>query len=238
MQQDIIVAVRAELQQQSDTKTKDMAQHYFKEKVVFYGVKTALVSRIARIYFQQVKHLRKGEIFILCEELLKSGYSEEAFIASAWSYNLRQKYEEADFAILENWLYKYVDNWAKCDTLCNHTIGAFMEKYPQYLQNLKAWAKLDNRWLRRAAAVSLIIPARAGKYLDDIIEIADILLLDGDDLVQKGYGWLLKEASRKHQGEVFDYVMRHRAVMPRIALRYAIEKMPADLKHRAMSRAL
>jgi 3-methyladenine DNA glycosylase AlkD len=236
MQQEIIAAIRAELQQQADARTKDMAQHYFKENALFYGVKTALVSKIARRYFQQVKDLAKGEIFILCEELLKSGYGEEAFVAAAWSYNLRQKYEEADFAIFENWLYRFVDNWAKCDTLCNHTIGAFIEKYPHYLQNLKAWAKLDNRWMRRAAAVSLIIPARGGKYLNDIIEIADILLLDRNDLIQKGYGWLLKEASRKHQGEIFDYIMRHRAVMPRTALRYAIEKMPTDLKRQAMGR--
>jgi 3-methyladenine DNA glycosylase AlkD len=55
-------------------------------------------------------------------------------------------------------------------------------------------------------------------------------------MVQKGYGWLLKEASKKHQEEVFDFVMRRKAEMPRTALRYAIEKMPIDLKKRAMAR--
>jgi hypothetical protein len=49
-------------------------------------------------------------------------------------------------------------------------------------------------------------------------------------MVQKGYGWLLKEASRRHQKEVFDYVMRNRKSMPRTALRYAIELMPKELK--------
>jgi 3-methyladenine DNA glycosylase AlkD len=55
-------------------------------------------------------------------------------------------------------------------------------------------------------------------------------------MVQKGYGWMLKEASKKHQAEVFNYVMSKKARMPRTALRYAIEKMPADLKRRAMER--
>lgn len=73
-------------------------------------------------------------------------------------------------------------------------------------------------------------------FLNDIFEIADILLLDKDDLVQKGYGWMLKAASEAHRQEVFDYVMSKKEVMPRTAFRYAIEKMPADLRAEAMKR--
>jgi hypothetical protein len=88
--------------------------------------------------------------------------------------------------------------------------------------------------MRRAAAVSLIIPAKHGKYVDEVLEIASLLLTDNDDMVRKGYGWLLKEASRQHPTEVFEYVMRNRTLMPRTALRYAIELMPKELKADAM----
>jgi len=84
--------------------------------------------------------------------------------------------------------------------------------------------------------VSLIMPARKGMFLKDIFEIADILLLNTDDMVQKGYGWMLKVASEKHQKEVFDYVMSKKAVMPRTALRYAIEKMPRELIEEVMEK--
>jgi 3-methyladenine DNA glycosylase AlkD len=90
--------------------------------------------------------------------------------------------------------------------------------------------------MKRAAAVSLIIPAKRGKYLAEVFVMADRLLTDGDDMVQKGYGWLLKEASRLHQDEVYDYVIRHKHVMPRTALRYAIELMPKEMKVEAMRR--
>lgn len=96
------------------------------------------------------------------------------------------------------------------------------------------WGRSQNRWKRRASAVSLIIPARKGKFLKEIFALADILLLDGDDLVQKGYGWMLKAASEAHQKEVFDYVISNKTTMPRTALRYAIEKMPKELKDEAM----
>jgi 3-methyladenine DNA glycosylase AlkD len=53
-------------------------------------------------------------------------------------------------------------------------------------------------------------------------------------MVQKGYGWMLKVASQVHQKEVIDFIMQRKDKMPRTALRYAIEKMPAELKQRAM----
>lgn len=90
--------------------------------------------------------------------------------------------------------------------------------------------------MRRASAVSLIVPAKHGKFLTESIGIADLLLTDKDDMVQKGYGWLLKEASRKHQKEVYDYVMMNKKTMPRTALRYAIELMPEDLRTEAMNK--
>ena len=98
------------------------------------------------------------------------------------------------------------------------------------------WAYAENRWKRRASAVSLIIPARKGLFLPEVFEIAKILLKDTDDLVQKGYGWMLKVASQANQQDVFEFIMAHKAKMPRTALRYAIEKMPLEMRRVAMAR--
>ena len=233
---DVLEAVREELAQSVDEKTRDGAQRFFKEEVKFHGVKTAAVKKIAQKYQRAIKGRDKRDIFALCENLLQSGYGEEAFIAFEWAYSLRKEYEFADFQVFEGWVQKYVDNWAKCDTLCNHTIGAFIEEYPGFVENLKGWSRSENRWLKRASAVTLILPARKGDFLKDVLEISDILLKDKDDLVQKGYGWMLKEASRKHREEVYEYIMRRKSEMPRTALRYAIEKMPEDLRRKAMER--
>jgi 3-methyladenine DNA glycosylase AlkD len=236
MKNDVLTAIRKELVLSIDEKTRDGAQRFFKEEAKFHGVKSALVRKIAAKYFRVIKSRDKKEIFGLCENLLETNYGEEAFIAFEWTYSLRRKYEQEDFQIFEKWVSKYVDNWAKCDTLCNHTLGTFIEMYPEYIKNLKVWAQAENRWLRRASAVTLILPARKGDFLKEVLEISDILLKDKDDMVQKGYGWMLKEASKKHQEEIFDYVMSKKAEMPRTALRYAIEKMPADLRRKAMER--
>lgn len=232
----IVTAVREELSRNADPKNKKSFQGFFKEEVKCHGVKSAVVGKIAKKYWQEIKNLSKKEIFSLGEKLLKSGYTEEAWIAYEWAYLLKKQSEPEDFKIFEKWVTNYVSNWAECDTFCNHAIGTFVDKYPEFVDKLKAWTNSKNRWVKRASAVTLILPARAGKFLKEAFEISDNLLLDKDDMVQKGYGWLLKEESRKHSKEVFDYLMKHRAEMPRTAFRYSLEKMPPDFKKKAMEK--
>ncbi len=234
--ENITDGVIKELRKNADEKTREISQRFFKEEVKSRGIRSATVQKISKEYFKKIETKRKSEIFILCETLFQTGFLEDSFIACNWSYFVHKKYEATDIARFELWIKNYVNNWATCDTLCNHTLGEFIEMYPEKISRLKEMAKSGNRWTRRAAAVSLIIPARRGKFLKDIFEIADILLRDEDDMVQKGYGWMLKSASQSHEKEVFRYVIKNKKEMPRTALRYAIEKMPAEMKKKAMEK--
>lgn len=233
---DLLIKIRQELKQNSDPHTKATGQNFFKEKVKIYGVKTAQVTKIAKQYDRDILAMSKNDVFTLCDNLWQSGYMEESFIACHFSFLIRKIFEPVDFMVFEKWVERYISNWASCDTLCNHTVAAFVDMYPKYLENLIKWTKSENRWVKRASAVTLIIPARNGKFLNEIFKISDNLLMDDDDLVQKGYGWMLKSASQAHQKEVFEYVMKNKTNMPRTALRYAIEKMPKDLKTKAMAK--
>lgn len=161
---------------------------------------------------------------------------EESFVVSEWAHALSGWYRREDLETFRHWIDTYITNWASCDGFCNHTMGDFLVQFPEFTGELKRFALSENRWMRRAAAVSLIVPAKRGNFLEESLAIADILLTDRDDLVQKGYGWLLKEASRKHPDEVFAYVMKNRRKMPRTALRYAIELMPKEQKAEAMKK--
>ena len=232
----ILDQIREELKVNTNPQTQKSFQRFFKEHVKYYGVKTETVGKIARKYWKQIESLHKQEIFALCEELYRSDYTEEAFIVAFWLPNYINHLKPSDLQIFKGWIERYINNWAKCDGFCNHTVGDLIQKYPETLNEIKDWAKSGNRWLKRAGAVSLIVPAKKGCFLEDALEICDQLLTDGDDMVQKGYGWLLKEESRLHQKEVYDYVVKNKAIMPRTALRYAIELMPTELKSEAMKK--
>ncbi|HUI91800.1 MAG TPA: DNA alkylation repair protein [Chitinivibrionales bacterium] len=232
----VITSIRSELKRSADPLVGKSFERFFKERARFYGVKSATVGKIARDTFKKIKDYEKKAKFSLIEELLKAKYVEEAMIGYEWAEKISKSFDEQDFSILESWLTRYVSNWAECDTLCNHAMGSFVDRFPAYVEKLKIWARSTNRWMRRGAAVTLILPARRGKFLKDVFDIADILLGDEDDLVQKGYGWLLKEASKLHRKEVFDYIMENKKAMPRTALRYAVEKMPEGLRKKAMDK--
>jgi len=233
---EIIGRVRRELKAASSESARITGLRFFREEVNLYGIRADDIRRISKANYELIRHLSKQEILSLCDILWNSGMVEETFVACMWSEKLTGQFTPDDFTMLEKWVHNNVSNWASCDTLCNHTVGDFIQMYPEYIISLKRWAVSDNRWVRRASAVSLIIPARKGKFLGDIFDIATILLEDTDDMVQKGYGWMLKAASQADQKEVFDFVMNHKSRMPRTALRYAIEKMPAELRSQAMKK--
>lgn len=236
LQKEIILEIRRTLKSLSDKNIQESSKHFFKEPIKLYGIKTATVRKIAQNYFKQIKDLDKRQIYQLCDKLWASGYMEESFIASHWSYSLRKKFEKKDFKLFEKWVNKYISNWASCDTFCNHTLGAFIELYPEFSKSLIRWTYSKNRWVQRASAVTFIIPARRGLFLKEILKIATALMKSEDDLVQKGYGWALKSASQAEQKLIFDYINKNKQRMPRTALRYAIEKMPIKLKKIAMQK--
>jgi 3-methyladenine DNA glycosylase AlkD len=230
----IIENVRKDLKDAVDPTTKDNHKRYFKEEVKYYGLKAAKVHTIAKKYWLKIQKMEKTVIFSLCEELLQSGWGEEAILVGLWMPKMHKSFVREDIIVFREWIDKYIDNWAECDTFCNHTMERFLERFPEAIEEIKSWTASDNLWMKRAAAVSLIIPARRGKFLDAVFQIADNLIDSHEDMVQKGYGWMLKEASKTHQREVYEFILDRRHTMPRTALRYAIEKMPEEMKKEAM----
>ena len=101
-----------------------------------------MLCKIGKEHYKAIADKNKSYIFSLCDELWESGFMEESFIACNWSYNVHKDYEPADFDIFERWVNNYVSNWASCDTLCNHTVGTFIEMYPESIIRFKKMGKI------------------------------------------------------------------------------------------------
>ena len=237
----VLECLNKELRANIDENYKKGCERYFKEKITILGVRTPVVREISRRYFKEIRHLGKEELFSLCEKLLEEGHGEHKTVAFDWAFRFRKSFNESDFRTFESWIERYVTNWGHCDDFCTHVIHYFIESFPSSVSKIKSWSRSENRWFRRASAVSFITTHKSfyvvRHNLDDVFEVAEILLNDSDDLVQKGYGWMLKAASVFNQREVYDFVMDHKHTMPRTAFRYAIEKMPEDMRRKAMEKS-
>ena len=145
----VLTTVRDQLKTQSTPQSQHSYPRFFKEAIKFYGVPTPSVQKIAKTLRQEIKNFDKKTIFWLCEELFASDYCEEAFVACDRSYRMKTKFQEEDFVVFAWWIENYINNRAKCDTFCNHTVGAFVQHYPQYISKKGCSSKFDHPCKKR-----------------------------------------------------------------------------------------
>lgn len=219
----------------ADDKHRVQLLWFFKGQTVKpLGVRSHEMNRIVATVWRNIKQWDISRKWALCEALWQTGILEDGHLACKTAYKLSPDSTQADFARFERWLGTYVHNWAHCDDLCTKALGTLLHQFPDLLPQTDAWLTSDNRWKRRGAAVSLLPSLKTGNYLERSFKVADALSPDNEDLVLKGYGWMLKVASQLFPDEVFNYVMDRRSTMPRVALRYAIEKLPRSKRKQAM----
>lgn len=233
---ELLAGIRQTLYDAVEPSIIETSSRFFKEheQPKEYGVAKDVLRKIGKELIKVLQTKPKVEVYALCNALWESHYFEEAYLACILTKSRHRQYEAVDIKWFATWLKDDVRSWADCDTLCCSTIGPLLLQFPAEVEEVKQWANSPNRWMRRGAAVSLVVPAKKGLYLKEVVEIALLLKDDQDDLVRKGTGWMLKEASRIYPEEVFEFIMKYKETLPRTTLRYAIEKLPLELKTKAM----
>ena len=194
-------------------------------------LKTGDIRKLSARLFKEMKGKPIEYVFSVCNEFLEQRNWPMGVIAYDFAYRMKKQYDDNTFTVFEGWLKKYVRGWGDCDDFCTHAFGELICQNTKLTEKTIAWTKRDEFWMRRAAAVVLIPSVWHDKYNEtNPTKISDILMTDEHDLVRKGYGWMLKVLSTKEPELVFDYLMKNKAAMPRVAYRYALEKMDADKK--------
>lgn len=122
-----------------------------------------------------------------------------------------------------------INNWDMVDRAAPYVVGGYLADKPRKI--LYKLARSRNPWERRTAIVSTYYFIRAGE-VDDTFAIAEILHKDGHDLVQKAVGSWIREAGKKDQKKLLEFLEKHSAAMPRTMLRYAVEKLPPAQRDR------
>ncbi|MEN9684501.1 MAG: hypothetical protein RLZZ28_287 [Bacteroidota bacterium] len=120
-----------------------------------------------------------------------------------------------------------INNWDLVDRSAPYVVGGYLFDKPRIL--LYKLAKSPNLWERRTAIVSTYFFIRQND-LADTFKIAGILVKDKEELVQKAVGSWIREAGKRDKTILLDFLHKYAATMPRITLRYAIEKLSKEEK--------
>ena len=211
------------LQALSDAEKREIFPKFFKagkgeygEGDRFLGVTVPNIRAIAKLH----KDISIEEI----RELIQSEWHEVRLCALIIMVEKSKKKDEALRKELFN-LYlsqtKRINNWDLVDLSCRFIIGEYLlDKSRDILYQL---AQSPLLWDNRIAIVSTYAFIRKGQ-LEDTYVLSDLMMQHPHDLMHKAIGWMLREAGKRNPERLYDYVMSHRADMPRTMLRYAIEK--------------
>lgn len=201
-------------------------QRFFKHEVKSRGWRTAELRKVARRFSRTILN-EYGLAYLLqvANELFAGDMLDEKNFAVMLLEDMTPQFGRAEFKLFESWIDR-VTSWADHDALVHSIIGPMVATDDRYLPRMPAWAKKKSVWHRRAAAVSLIHSTRQHKNFEQIQGVTELLLKCDDDMVQKGLGWLLREAAKANPEQTVAYLMKIRARTPRLVLRTACETLP------------
>ena len=215
--------------------TEDV-QRFFKHEVKSRGWRTAELRKVAKRFRRTILN-EYGLTYLLqvANELFSGEVLDEKNFAVMLLEGMTPQFSRDEFKLFESWIDR-VTSWADHDGLVHYLIGPMVADDDRYLARIPVWAKKKSVWHQRAAAVSLIHSTRQHKHFDRIQNITEILITSDDDMVQKGLGWLLREAAKANPAQTVAYLMKIRRRTPRLVLRTACETLPTATRERVLSK--
>jgi 3-methyladenine DNA glycosylase AlkD len=166
-------------------------------------------------------------------KLLRSEIHEERLIALLIMVHNFQNEEMLQRRIYEFYLknIKFINNWDLVDLSADKIVGAYLMDKPKDI--LYKMAKSNNIWERRISIISTFYFIKNNKF-DDTLAIAELLVPDTNDLIQKAVGWMLREVGKKDKDLEVNFLDKHYKDMGRVSLRYSIEKFSEKSKQAYM----
>lgn len=213
--------------------TKEV-EHFFKHEVQPRGWYTHELRKVA-VRFRRTILADHDLSYLLqvADQLFRGDVLEEKIFAVVMLQGLVAEFGKPEFKLFESWLDR-VSSWADHDALAHYLIGPIIAADDRLPSRTLRWAKRRNRWHQRAAAISLIHSTRQHKNFPHIQRISEMLLISHDDMVQKGLGWLLREAAKANPQQTVEYLMAIRERTPRLVLRTACETLPPPIRDRVL----
>jgi 3-methyladenine DNA glycosylase AlkD len=221
--------IEKELKNLADANVADHSLRFFKtgkgqygEGDQFLGIRVPVLRKVARKY-QTVSPAQAAD-------LLQSPYHEQRLLALILMVDLFNQAHGKDRETIYH-LYmantRHINSWDLLDTSAPHIPGAHLKDRDK--KELYDFSRSGSLWERRIAIVATFHFIRENDFAD-ALGIAAILLNDGEDLIHKAVGWMLREIGKRDRAVEETFLETYHKTMPRTMLRYAIEQFPDTLR--------
>lgn len=217
-----------ELKKVSSPQKAQILQKFFKtglgeygEGDIFLGVTVPQQREIVKKYWEiDLKNVEK----LLQTKIHEYRLTALLILVKKFEQALKEKDSKKQKQILELYLknIKYINNWDLVDLTAPNIVGNYLlDKDRSVLYRLVV---SPNLWARRISILATYAFIKKGEY-KDTLKIAEILLKDQEDLIQKAVGWMLREVGKRISQDIEEsFLKKYYQIMPRTMLRYAIER--------------
>ncbi len=215
----ILNEIREEMEKMGEQSKAAFNKKYLKSPYEFYGLRTPQIREVAKKF----KDLKMEEVYALFDFFWNSGNHEEMSLAIYILHSHKKEFDLGTWNFVTERLGR-LKSWDHVDGLSAWVLGEILLENVQLMSEVKMMAKSRNPWIRRTAIISTYPLIKKGK-IELAIRLAEELIYDKDVYVQKGAGWMLREAGKKNRIVIREFILDHYD-MKANALSYATEKMP------------
>lgn len=190
---------------------------------VFIGVTVPEQRKVARKYKALIL---KDAITLLHSEIHEYRLTALIILTEQFKVGSDEEREQIYNLYLKNT--KYINNWDLVDASAAIIVGEYLfDKDRSILEKL---AHSDSLWERRIAIIATFYFIQKKEWIDTF-KIADLLMSDEEDLIQKAVGWMLREVGKRvSEKELVVFLKTRYKTMPRTMLRYAIERFSPEVR--------
>lgn len=225
-----IGVLKAELSAQASPEKAQACRRFFKTGEGEYGAGDRFIGvtmpeqrRIAKKFYglpgralekllhDPVHECRMTALIILVQQFRKAGKGQQEEIYELYLRNTQ-----------------HINNWDLVDASAEFIVGPWLEDKSEKMQVLQELARSQSLWERRIAMLSTFAYIKKGQP-GPALKVAQWLLGDEQDLIQKAVGWMLREIGKRCSAEVEEsFLKKYYRQMPRTMLRYALEHFPEE----------
>ena len=123
-----------------------------------------------------------------------------------------------------------INNWDLVDLSADKIIGAYFYEMGK-TEILDSMATSSSLWEQRIAVVSTLYYIRKGDF-GPTFKICELLIGHPHHLINKALGWVLREIGKRDYDVLYEYLRKYYRFMPRVMLRYAIEKYSPEIREK------
>jgi 3-methyladenine DNA glycosylase AlkD len=229
-----------ELQSLADKDRAVISRRFFKtgageygEGDIFLGLTVPACRLLAKKYFD----LSFADI----QKVISSPIHEERLIALIILVARYKKATQGEQEYIYHFYLAHTDfinNWDLIDLSAEYIVGAWLFENKDKFDTLDRLAKSKSIWERRIAIMATFAFIKNGVETETF-RIAEILLHDKHDLIQKAVGWMLREVGKRISEEREEAFLKERyKIMPRTMVRYAIERFPEEKRKQYLTGAI